>query len=143
MPRMSESSKYSAHGERATVLWLNLCMKALLKKATGNYFMVINNLKIKCINNVEKIYIRKVDLIVGGILYLALVIRKQENIFILLVSNNTFSSSPKGSWELIFKKTIQPSWNLLLFYIPTHYLYRVVIWIKHIFAGNIKSLSHM
>lgn len=142
MLQMSGSSKYSAHGERATVLWLNLCMKALLKKATVNYSMVISNLKIKCINNIEKMYIRKVDLIVGEILYLALVVRKQENIFILLVSNNTFSSSPK-QLETHLQKVLakQPSWNLLFFYIPTHYLYRIVIWIKCIFAGNIKSFT--
>ena len=39
---MTGSSEYSL-GERATVLRLNLYMKALLKKSAGNYFMVINN----------------------------------------------------------------------------------------------------
>lgn len=39
---MSGSFKYSL-GERATVLRLNLSMKALLKKSAGNYSMVINN----------------------------------------------------------------------------------------------------
>lgn len=39
---MSGSSEYSL-GEKATVLRLNLSMKALLKKSAGNYFMVINN----------------------------------------------------------------------------------------------------
>lgn len=39
---MTGSSEYSL-GERATVLRLNLSMKALLKKSAGNYFMAINN----------------------------------------------------------------------------------------------------
>lgn len=39
---MTGSFEYSL-GERATVLRLNLSMKALLKKSAGNYFMVINN----------------------------------------------------------------------------------------------------